>query len=101
MRKLIFLNLCMQYIEGKSGKQCILFPQGLDEINDENNDVRFNDLFAESIDIKLFYKKLFKMFLKELWFLFFSINACCKFILSSYNQPFFTTRFLMPENKTA
>jgi len=64
----------MQYIEGKFRKQCILFPQGLDEIIDEINDVRFNDLFAESIDINLFYKKLFKMFLKELWLLFFLLK---------------------------
>jgi len=44
----------MQYIEGKSRKQCVLFPQALDEIIDENNDVRFIDLFAESIDIGSF-----------------------------------------------
>lgn len=44
----------MQYIEGKSRNQCILFPQRLDEIIDENNDVRLIDLFAESIDINSF-----------------------------------------------
>ncbi|MBS1731337.1 MAG: transposase [Bacteroidetes bacterium] len=38
----------------KSRKQSILFPQGLDEIIEENNDVRFIDLFAESIDIPSF-----------------------------------------------
>ena len=44
----------MQYIEGKSRKQCVLFHQSLDEIIDENNDVRFIDLFAESIDFSSF-----------------------------------------------
>lgn len=53
-RKENVLDLGMQYIEGKSRKQCVLFPQALDEIIDENNDVRFIDLFAESIDISSF-----------------------------------------------
>lgn len=44
----------MQFIQGKSREQCTLFPQSLDEIVDQNNDVRFIDLFAESIDMSTF-----------------------------------------------
>ncbi|MBS0646125.1 MAG: IS1182 family transposase, partial [Verrucomicrobia bacterium] len=41
----------MQYIQGKNRTQCLLFPQSLDEIISADNDVRFIDLFAESINI--------------------------------------------------
>lgn len=40
----------MQYIKGKDRNQCILFPQSLEQIIEESNDVRFIDLFAESIN---------------------------------------------------
>ncbi|MCO5287291.1 MAG: hypothetical protein M9898_12840 [Chitinophagaceae bacterium] len=44
----------MQYIKGKDRNQCTLFPQSLDEIIDPDNDVRFIDLFAESISLPAF-----------------------------------------------
>lgn len=44
----------MQYIKGKDRNQCILFPQSLDEVIEQDNDVRFIELFAESIDICAF-----------------------------------------------
>ena len=44
----------MQYIKGKDRNQCTLFPQSLDQIIDEGNDVRFIDLFAESINVTEF-----------------------------------------------
>ena len=44
----------MQYIQGKDRTQCCLFPQSLDEIIAVDNDIRFIDLFVESIDIKAF-----------------------------------------------
>lgn len=39
----------MQYIQGKDREQSLLFPQCLDQIISANNDVRFIDLFAESM----------------------------------------------------
>src|ERR1700712_2319573 len=39
----------MQFIEGKNRKQSILFPQSLDEIIEQDNDIRIIDLFVESI----------------------------------------------------
>ena len=39
----------MQYIQGKDREQSVLFPQCLDQIIYTNSDVRFIDLFAESI----------------------------------------------------
>ncbi len=36
----------MQYIQGNNRSQCLLFPNSLDEIIDENNDVRFIDFIA-------------------------------------------------------
>ena len=41
----------MQYIQGKDREQSVLFPQCLDQIISGDNDVRFIDLFAESIHI--------------------------------------------------
>ena len=41
----------MNFIEGNNRFQALLFPQSLDQIIDPDNDVRFIDLFAESINI--------------------------------------------------
>ena len=41
----------MQYIQGKDREQSVLFPQCLDQIISADSDVRFIDLFAESIHI--------------------------------------------------
>jgi len=41
----------MQYIQGKDRGQSVLFPQCLDQIISTDSDVRFIDLFAESIHI--------------------------------------------------
>jgi len=40
----------MQYIQGKNRTQSILFPQSLDQIIDQENEVRIIDLFVESIN---------------------------------------------------
>lgn len=39
----------MQYILGNNRNQVILFPRCLDEIVDQDNEVRIIDLFVESI----------------------------------------------------
>lgn len=44
----------MQYIKGTERSQAVLFPQSLDEIIDEDNEVRIIDLFVESIDLAQF-----------------------------------------------
>jgi transposase len=44
----------MQYIKGTDRTQAVLFPQSLDEIIDENNEVRIIDLFVESINLTEF-----------------------------------------------
>lgn len=44
----------MQYIKGTDRTQTVLFPQSLDEIIDEANEVRIIDLFVESIDLTEF-----------------------------------------------
>ena len=41
----------MQYIQGKDRDQSVLFPQCLDQLIAADSDVRFIDLFAESIQI--------------------------------------------------
>lgn len=41
----------MQYIQGNSREQTILFPQSLDQIISLDNEVRIIDLFVESINI--------------------------------------------------
>ena len=44
----------MQFIEGKNRKQSILFPQSLDDIIEQDNDIRIIDLFVESINLSDF-----------------------------------------------
>lgn len=49
----------MQFIQGKNRSQSVLFPENLDQIIDEENEVRIIDLFVESIDLtdfKFVYK---------------------------------------------
>ena len=41
----------MQFIEGKNRKQSILFPESLDQIVEQDNEVRIIDLFIESINL--------------------------------------------------
>ena len=41
----------MKYIKGYNRKQLVLFPSSLDDIIEQNNDVRFIDLFVDSLDI--------------------------------------------------
>jgi transposase len=41
----------MQFIEGKNRTQSILFPQSLDQIIEQDNEVRIIDLFVESIQL--------------------------------------------------
>lgn len=41
----------MNYIQGKNREQSIIFPQTLDQIIDQDHEVRFIDLFVESINI--------------------------------------------------
>ena len=41
----------MQFIEGKNRTQSILFPQSLDQIIEQDNEVRTIDLFVESIQL--------------------------------------------------
>lgn len=44
----------MQYIKGTDRTQAVLFPQSLDEIIDQSNEVRIIDMFVESIDLAQF-----------------------------------------------
>jgi transposase len=44
----------MQYITGAERTQTVLFPQSLDEIISQDNEVRIIDLFVESIDLSQF-----------------------------------------------
>ena len=39
----------MQFIQGKNREQSLLFPESLDQIIDQDNEVRIIDLFVESI----------------------------------------------------
>ena len=48
------LSLCMQYIQGKNREQSILFPESLDQIIDQDNEVRIIELFVESIQLNDF-----------------------------------------------
>jgi transposase len=41
----------MQFIEGKNRNQSILFPESLDQIIEQDNEVRIIDLFVESINL--------------------------------------------------
>src|SRR5450432_4416374 len=45
----------MQFIEGKNRSQSILFPQSLDQLISDNNEVRIIDLFVESIKLEDFH----------------------------------------------
>jgi transposase len=45
----------MQYIQGTSRSQAVLFPQSLEQIIEGDNEVRLIDLFAESIDLTTFH----------------------------------------------
>ena len=42
---------CRQFIQGKNKTQSILFPESLDQIIDQSNEVRILNLFVESINI--------------------------------------------------
>lgn len=44
----------MQFIEGKNRNQSILFPQSLDQIIEQDNEIRIIDLFVESINLNEF-----------------------------------------------
>ena len=44
----------MQFIQGKNRTQSILFPGSLDQIVEQDNEVRIIDLFVESIDLPNF-----------------------------------------------
>ncbi|CAN5544237.1 IS1182 family transposase [soil metagenome] len=44
----------MQFIQGNNRTQSILFPESLDQIVDQDNEVRMIDLFVESINISEF-----------------------------------------------
>jgi transposase len=46
-----FVNSVMQFIQGKNRTQSILFPQSLDQIVEQDNEVRIIDLFVESISL--------------------------------------------------
>ena len=45
----------MQFIEGKNRSQSILFPQSLDQLISDDNEVRIIDLFVESIKLEDFH----------------------------------------------
>src|SRR6195952_5270286 len=45
----------MQFIEGKNRSQSILFPQSLDQLITNDNEVRIIDLFVESIKLEDFH----------------------------------------------
>jgi transposase len=44
----------MQFIQGKNREQSVLFPESLDQIIEQNNEVRIIDLFVESISAEDF-----------------------------------------------
>ena len=41
----------MQFIQGNNRTQSVLFPESLDQIVDQDNEVRIIDLFVDSINI--------------------------------------------------
>src|SRR5207247_818484 len=45
----------MQFIQGKNRTQSILFPKSLDQIIEQDNEVRIIDLFVESINLTNFH----------------------------------------------
>ncbi len=44
----------MQFIQGKNREQSLLFPESLDQIIEQDNEVRIIDLFVESISLQDF-----------------------------------------------
>ena len=44
----------MKFIQGNNRDQSILFPESLDQIIDQDKEVRIIDLFAQSINISDF-----------------------------------------------
>ena len=44
----------MQFIQGNNRTQNILFPESLDQIVDQDNEVRIIDLFVDSINVSDF-----------------------------------------------
>lgn len=48
----------MQYIQGKDRNQCVLFSESLDSLIDQDHEIRFIDLFVESIDVVEFGFKI-------------------------------------------
>ena len=44
----------MQFIQGKNRTQSILFPESLDQIIEQDNEVRIIDLFVESINLTVY-----------------------------------------------
>ena len=42
----------MRYIEGQNRNQLVIFPTSLNDAIDPDNDVRFIDLFVESLDLE-------------------------------------------------
>ena len=44
----------MQFIQGKNRTQGILFPDSLDQIIEQDNEVRIIDLFVESINLTVY-----------------------------------------------
>ncbi len=44
----------MQFIQGNNRTQSILFPESLDQIVDQDNEVRIIDLFVDSINVSDF-----------------------------------------------
>ena len=49
-----FVTYCMRYITGSDRTQAVLFPQSLEQVIDESNEVRLIDLFVESLDLTTF-----------------------------------------------
>jgi len=54
IKNVIGVYLYMQFIQGKNRTQSILFPESLDQIIDQDNEVRIIDLFVESINLSDF-----------------------------------------------
>ncbi len=49
-----FVTYCMRYITGSDRTQAVLFPRSLDEIIEQDNEVRLIDLFVESLNLSTF-----------------------------------------------
>ena len=48
----------MIYIKGKDRLQSVLFPETLDQLVDQDHEVRFIDLFVESVNISEYEFKI-------------------------------------------